>query len=856
MSNKPFNLNESVINSVRSVLVSSQEQEINSLVEQATSLFFAHNKDASKTLPVFVKEYVMKKTMNPTLATICETVAKDNEKNLTETVEGKGPQMLNEAAGSTPRTPRERKLAAMAHPKDKITHKDVLVGRGVVAKEEMDRASFGKKYKENEENNKHSENVVLLAKHFGSKADVDKANEILNKHMDLGYLSKDLGDARYKLHQKLMPKASDFMKEEVKQIDELKSSTLASYTVKASKSAMGTAAAGDSRTTKNRKFGIERAVSKLYKRAPDAPKDPWEDPKFYNAQFKNRQESTDTPGNSYKHQCAIHVKHEQFGEGKTIFSQHAEPDQDGNIAWYDVMFEHGIEKKVSINEIQVLQSESHMMHKKKKMKEEVEQIDEISNKLKNNYLEKARESLKKSAPFSKEEDKRSTGIARAKGLIPTKEEVEQIDEISDDLRKSYLKGAKKYFRDRERNDPYGNITDKDINRTVGVQRATDTMKSPEPAPVKKKKMKEEVEQVDEAMKWDETSSSSLPAKDQDTIKGHQEASIWHAKMLAHLSTMPDNPSTRRNKYFFSKRMAHHNGAAHDMRMQGVKEEVEQVDEASTDVAWFNDPRFRSSMPKLKQPSADAHERAAQFHREELKVTSDYSDRKYHRERVDHHQRAAETMKEEVINELSKDTVGSYALKAHRKGDMAARMSKNANDDMGKIARKRYGYTQLAIKKLSGNARVNATEEVEQVDEMMSDPETLRADRSAETRTTPSGRKIVVKKPKKELKVEDVEYVDEAKRGRPRKNPLPAGQAPEEGDKEHFIMQLRKSVSMRGKKDVEFDNGEKMKVPAHVASAVLDHYNSLKTAEQKDRLHKSVSKTPKHLMSHYEMYHGN
>lgn len=575
MSNKLFNLNENVINTVRNVLVNSQEQEINSLVEQATSLFFAHNKDTSKTLPVFVKEYVMKKTMNPTLATICETVAKDNEKNLTETVERRGPQMLNEAAGSMPRSAREKKLAAMAHPKDKITHKDVLVGRGVVAKEE------------------------------------------------------------------------------VEQIDELKSSTLAGYIVKASKSAIGTAAAGDTRTTKNRKFGIERAVNKLYKRAPDAPKDPWDDPKFYNAQFKNRQESTDTPGNSYKHQCAIHVKHEQFGEGRTIFSQHAEPDHNGNIAWYDVMFDHGIEKQVSINEMHVLHSESHMMHKKKKMKEDVEQIDE----------------------------------------------------------------------------------------------------------------------------------------------------------------------------------------------------------------------------------------------------------------------------------LSKDTVGSYALKAHRKGDMATRMSKDSNDDMGKIARKKYGYTQLAIRKLSGNARVNATEEVEQIDEisgdmasryiskakanakktfwnadpderdfgetgrtlekrkkgiamalkkkyggadvkvrtteeveqideMMSDPETLRADRSTETRTTPSGRRIIVKKPKKDLKVEEVEYVDEAKRGRPRKNPLPAGQTPQEGDKEHFIMQLRKSVSMRGKKDVEFDNGDKVKVPSHIAAAVLDHYNSLKTAEQKDRLHKSVSKSPKHLMSHYEMYHGN
>lgn len=617
MSNKPFNLNESVINSVRSVLVSSQEQEINSLVEQATSLFFAHNKDASKTLPVFVKEYVMKKTMNPTLATICETVAKDNEKNLTETVEGKGPQMLNEAAGSTPRTPKEKKLAAMAHPKDKITHKDVLVGRGVVAKEE------------------------------------------------------------------------------VKQIDELKSSTLASYTVKASKSAMGTAA-GDSRTTKNRKFGIERAVSKLYKRAPDAPKDPWEDPKFYNAQFKNRQESTDTPGNSYKHQCAIHVKHEQFGEGKTIYSQHAEPDQDGNIAWYDVMFEHGIEKKVSINEIQVLQSESHMMHKKKKMKEdveqideisaayrrmlkyqkkkkmkeEVEQVDEISNKLKNDYLRKAGESLKKSAPFSKEEDKRSTGIARAKGLIPTKEETQLVDEMMSDP------------------------------ETLRADRSAKTTTTPSGRKIVVKKPKKELKVEDVNQNNGGESSSLNGNKKEKTTK-------WDA-----IVKMDSDSSRVRERYHATDRK---DAAAYDKHRAIKNKEYENYQNSKSDNERKN-MLNRSLAKKLGVP--------------------------YYGE-----------------------SVGSYAK-------------------------------------------------------------------------------------------EDVEYVDEAKRGRPRKNPLPAGQAPEEGDKEHFIMQLRKSVSMRGKKDVEFDNGEKMKVPAHVASAVLDHYNSLKTAEQKDRLHKSVSKTPKHLMSHYEMYHGN
>ena len=78
-------------------------------------------------------------------------------------------------------------------------------------------------------------------------------------------------------------------------------------------------------------------------------------------------ENKDTPGNSYEHQCAVHVKSESFGEGRTITTQHADPDQDGNIAWYDVMFEHGIEKQVPTTTLEILVSEMHGHSKKKKM---------------------------------------------------------------------------------------------------------------------------------------------------------------------------------------------------------------------------------------------------------------------------------------------------------------------------------------------------------------------------------------------------------------------------------------------------------------------------------------------------------
>ena len=102
---------------------------------------------------------------------------------------------------------------------------------------------------------------------------------------------------------------------------------------------------------------------------------------------KVTKEEKDTPGNS-THQCAIHVKHEQFGEGKTIYSQHAEPSEDGTIEWYDVMFEHGIEKAVKSSDLDILVSEAHMNHKGKKLKEETE-------------LEEGRGRPRKSTPTAK-----------------------------------------------------------------------------------------------------------------------------------------------------------------------------------------------------------------------------------------------------------------------------------------------------------------------------------------------------------------------------------------------------------------------------------------------------------------------
>lgn len=81
--------------------------------------------------------------------------------------------------------------------------------------------------------------------------------------------------------------------------------------------------------------------------------------------------NTDNANAERAHDCAKHVVHEQWGVGETVPTMHAEPDADGNIAWYDVMFEHGIEQNVPVSDLEITLSETHVHKKSKRMAEEV-----------------------------------------------------------------------------------------------------------------------------------------------------------------------------------------------------------------------------------------------------------------------------------------------------------------------------------------------------------------------------------------------------------------------------------------------------------------------------------------------------
>ena len=59
-----------------------------------------------------------------------------------------------------------------------------------------------------------------------------------------------------------------------------------------------------------------------------------------------------------KHACATKVEHPEWGAGNCLKEQHT-LDEDGTVPHYDVMFDHGLEQNVSINELNVTLSEYH-----------------------------------------------------------------------------------------------------------------------------------------------------------------------------------------------------------------------------------------------------------------------------------------------------------------------------------------------------------------------------------------------------------------------------------------------------------------------------------------------------------------
>jgi len=62
---------------------------------------------------------------------------------------------------------------------------------------------------------------------------------------------------------------------------------------------------------------------------------------------------------SKTHDCATKVIHPTWGEGKPMYESHAVPTDEGYVAWYDVEFNHGIEKEVPAEDMEIITLAEH-----------------------------------------------------------------------------------------------------------------------------------------------------------------------------------------------------------------------------------------------------------------------------------------------------------------------------------------------------------------------------------------------------------------------------------------------------------------------------------------------------------------
>ena len=347
-----------------------------------------------------------------------EAAQKEQYSNLSKSMrpayEGSAPRnaqeisLLREKAHTVPKTPKEKSLAALADDgkKDVITHADVMVGRGV-KKEEMSSKEKMKKGLYNKEESEQVDETIVNGKIVNNKIykpgksdaafdyktprkpqdapnrkhgdvtstghDVKKIStgmvytkrfeevETIEEGMHVMPMNNDKADSRHKAVMAHAKKMGYNVHHEEHYGDE-KSGNKGSPDItvhyqrgddreSASPEAIEIHKSGKAAKDKTlRAHASGKAVSEGVEQIAEAPVD---------GVAAGSMEGD-------KHMCASKVMHKEWKEGKTLFSQHAEPNEIGLIEWYDVMFDHGIEKKVPTRDLEIMVSESHMNHSKKK----------------------------------------------------------------------------------------------------------------------------------------------------------------------------------------------------------------------------------------------------------------------------------------------------------------------------------------------------------------------------------------------------------------------------------------------------------------------------------------------------------
>jgi len=183
-----------------------------------------------------------------------------------------------------------------------------------------------------------------------------------------------------------------------------------------------------------------------------------------------------------EHMCATKVFHKEWKEGTPVPTMHADPDENGLIEWYDVMFDHGIER-VMTEDMEILDERS---HGHKRMKEEVEELDELSKGTLASYAKKAM----KDAP---EKDRMGKAYSDMAADDAKRGEREGASHYGKRAAQSYTKAANRRAGTMK-------AIDKLAKEEVKLDEMSSKMKMKLGLYGKKKKMKEEAEQIDETAK--------------------------------------------------------------------------------------------------------------------------------------------------------------------------------------------------------------------------------------------------------------------------------------------------------------------------------------------------------------------
>ena len=161
---------------------------------------------------------------------------------------------------------------------------------------------------------------------------------------------------------------------------------------------------------------------------------------------------------SKDHDCATVVEHPVWGLGKPVIESHAMPDDNGYVAWYDVQFKHGIERKVYAEDMKIISESEHNKsedaHDIKTKKDAINAMMDMTKKMEKmsagdakklaaSYMTKMNNSQYSEGEHDKEEKKES--VEKRLKSIDVSEHVEALMNGEGDLSEEFKTKAATVF---------------------------------------------------------------------------------------------------------------------------------------------------------------------------------------------------------------------------------------------------------------------------------------------------------------------------------------------------------------------------------------------------------------------------